>query len=162
MDLAPVNNLDDIHHASVVKTLIAAHKDRHIGICRDHRLERFFKVNESRGFVVEENVVRRIHRNRISLVVLRWKRICLGLWQHDGNALFEGGQGHDESNEQEEGEVNERRHINGRFWLFAPHATTSGHVSQPFPGIHTQCAREARPQSLPCRTSSYEFAHLSN
>ena len=152
MDLATVDDLDHIHHAAIVEALIAADEDRNVGVSGDHRFEGFFEVGEGRGFAVEKDVVRRIHGDGVGLVVLRRKRVGLGLWQHDGNALFEGRKGHDESDEQEKGKVNEARHIDGRFWLFAPHATTSGHVSRPFLGIRTRCGREVRPQSLPCQT----------
>ena len=151
MDLAPVDNLDNVHDAAIVKTLITADEDGDFGIGSDHRFEGLFKVGKGRRLIIEKDVICRIHRDRVGLIIFRRERIGLGLWQHDGDALFESREGHDEGDEQEEGEVNERRHIDSRFWLLAPHATTSRHISQPFLGIRTRCARGVHPQNLPCR-----------
>lgn len=151
LDLAIVEDLNDLHDAAVVKALIAANENGKFRIFRGHFFDGLFEVDKGGGLAVEEDAVGGVNGDSGRLVILRRERIGLALREDNRNALFEGWEGDDEGDEKKEREVDQARHIDGRFWFLAPHATASGHVSQPFLGIRTRCGREARPRSLPCR-----------
>ena len=146
-----MNSLIDLTFLLLVTFIltIPAHKHRHVGILGHLALQCILKRVQRGGGVVEVYLVVDIYGNGVRLVVLVRQNIGLSAWKHYRNALLQRGDGEDERDEQQKGEVDQRIHVNRRLGAADSRTASVATSHQTFLPWNSRAMRPVRSSAKP-------------